>query len=200
MSAVWYLALDIESTGPRYNNTVNSIGAYLAPADPASRGEHVKWRRSIQPMPGEEDDPVTMREFWANFPDVLKTIRAEARPAVEVMAEFRDFLHTKAEAGLGKIVILSDCPDYDAGRLDYLGQIITKTFTQPIRYMDVGRRHAIADPSERLAQLGDDAEAKFEAWLAKNAPAATKHTHLPDDDAQHLYYMMLFCDEQRRRK
>jgi hypothetical protein len=153
-------------------------------------------------MPGEEDDPVTMREFWSQYPNVLATIRAEARPAVEVMAEFRDFLRTQAQAraGLGKIVILSDAPDFDLARLDYLGLIVTKTFTQPIRYMDVGRRHSQADPSERLAQLGDDAEAKFEAWLAKNAPAATKHTHLPDDDAQHLYYMMLFCDEQRRRK
>lgn len=198
LATKYYLSLNIESTGDRYHNTVNAIGIYWAPVIPGTPGPVIKKRWCLKPLPGDQDDPTTMREFWDKFPDVFQTIQAEARPAAEVMLEFRDFLRTGTQArGVKNTTILTDCPDFDLGRLDYLGQLRTGAFDRPVRYMDVGVRHGQADPSERLEQLGAGAEAKFEAWLKEKAPGV-KHTHLPDDDAEHSYWQQVYCDEQRR--
>lgn len=113
------------------------------------------------------------------------------------MTEFRDFLRTQTQAiGVGNTTILTDCADFDLGRLDVLGMLLTGTFQLPIRFCDVGVRHSTADPSERLEQLGAGAEADFEAWLKARA-LGVKHTHLPDDDAEHSYWMMVYCDRRR---
>ncbi len=67
-----------------------------------------------------------------------------------------------------------------------------------MRYLDVGVRHSQADPSERLEQLGDGAWDACDAWMAKEHPGV-KHTHFPDDDAEHSYWQMVYCDEHRRK-
>ena len=90
-------------------------------------------------------------------------------------------------------------PHPDLGRLDYLGQMRAGVFDRPIRYMDVGVRHSQADPSERLDQLGDTAQADFDAWMEREHPFI-KHTHLPDEDAEHSYWMMVYCDQHRPKK
>ena len=197
MTTLWYLSIDVETTGDAYHNTLLAVGIYWAPRDPASKEPHVKRRWCFKPLPGDQDDEATMKEFWAKFPAVLGTLRREARPVLDALVEFRDFLRTEAQRrGLGTTKLLTDCPDFDLGRLDYLGQMRTGVFDRPVRYLDTGKRHGVCDPWERLEQLGGGAEEDFERWLAVRAPHA-KHTHLPDDDAEHSYWMMIYCDEKR---
>ncbi len=66
----------------------------------------------------------------------------------------------------------------------------------PVRYLDVNKRHNQRDPGERLSQAGSVAKAGFAAWLQQRAPHA-KHTHFPDDDAEQLYWQMVYCDTLR---
>jgi hypothetical protein len=73
---------------------------------------------------------------------------------------------------------------------------VTGTWDAPVRYLDVNVRHQQRDPGERLSQLGDAARDDCKAWLALWAPHA-KHTHFPDEDAEHEYYQMLYCDAHR---
>lgn len=112
------LSIDIESTGNRFNNTVNAIGAVFGPEDGSwPREKLITFRRNLKPLPGDEDDPSCMSEFWAKHPDVLREIEASAKDAREVMAEFLTFcqqLVAEFEDNpnfTGKIKIVSDCPD-----------------------------------------------------------------------------------------
>jgi hypothetical protein len=174
---------------------VTAIGVYLGPVDPRTPGAlTIKKRWALQPLPGQTDQELCVKEFWSKFPEVDQWIKDNARPANIVMNEFLEFCReVVAKVGTKNIKIVTDCPDFDLGRLDYLGHI-TGTWDRPIRYLGVGVRHQQADPGERLAQMGNGAWAKFETWLKTRAPLA-KHSHFPDEDSEYEYYQMLFCNE-----
>lgn len=192
----YYLAIDIEGRGGSLFNPITAIGVYLAPVRPTMAGTRIKRRWALQPLPGDIDEEKCVSEFWARFPEVDAWIKREALPAPEVMKAFREWCRDMANIiGPGKITILTDSPDYDLGRLDYLGHR-TGIWDKPIRFLDVGVRHSQADPSERRAQLSDAAQAGFKTWLAEHAPHA-KHSHFPDQDAEYNYWEMVYCDECR---
>ena len=195
-----YLSLDVETRGVLFNNPVCAIGVYVAPVNPTQEGgARIKKRWALAPLPGQEDEARCVTEFWDKFPEVDDWIKKNARPAAEVMALFRGFCHVLATIlGARNIIILTDCPDTDLARLDYLGQT-TGTWTLPVRYLDIGVRHSQADPSERLEQLGDGAEDAFDAWMAEHHPGV-HHTHFPDEDAEHSYWQMIYCDARRPAK
>lgn len=125
-----------------------------------------------------------------------KWIGENARPAADVMKELLTYCQgLLKDLGPRTVTLLTDCPDFDLGRLDELGWR-TKTWLDPIRYMGGDTRHSQADPGERLDQLGGDHWDKCKLWIQKQAPHA-KHSHFPDDDAEYEYYQMLYCDAQR---
>lgn len=190
----YYLALDIETRGSWYTNPVVAAGVFLAPKVPRPDGHGViKKRWALRPLPGQVDEARCNEEFWAKFPVVDQWIRANEQDARVVMTELRAFCRLHATDK--QITILTDCPDFDLGRLDHLGYA-TGTWDMPIRYLDVNQRHNQRDPGERVSQAGPTAKAGFDAWLQKHAPHA-KHTHFPDDDAEHEYWQMIYCDELR---
>ena len=195
----WYLSIDIEGRGDGLYNPITAIGVFLAPADGRDIDTMaVKHRWALLPLPGQTDEARCVAEFWSKFPDVDEWIKANARPAHDVMAEFREWCTDLVEhvaGGPRRIDIVTDCPDYDLGRLDHLGHT-TGTWDTPTRHLGVGVRHNAMDPSERMEQLGPDAEADFKAYLAIAAPHV-KHSHYPDDDAEYCYYMQLYCDMHR---
>lgn len=199
MTTDYYLALDIEGRGNSLDNPICAIGVYLAPKDPRLIGTPgvlvVKRRWALKALPGQVDEKRCMDEFWSKFPEVDKWIRANERPALLVMQEFRDWCKAQAEAvGLKRITLLTDCPDYDAGRLDELGHR-TGTWTFPTRFLGTTTRHYMSDPGERMEQIG--AEDAFKAWLADLHPDV-QHSHYPDDDAQYNYWQMIYCDAHKK--
>jgi hypothetical protein len=193
----WYMAIDIEGRGDSLFNPITAIGVFFAPADGKDLDFlSVKKRWSLLPLPGQTDEARCVDEFWSKFPQVEKTLAAEVRPAHQVMAEFRQWCAEVVAmvGGPKRIVLVTDCPDYDLGRLDQLGHA-AGTWDTPIRHLGVGIRHSCCDPSERLEQLGPAFEEDFKEWLKKAHPMV-KHSHYPDDDAEYCYYMQLYCDER----
>ena len=203
----YYLAIDAEATGQAYDTTVNSLGVYWAPAVPWDRRPGVlppvKMRWSFQPQPHEHDDPGCMREFWAKNLGALGTIHKEARPVREALAEFYAWLEEGTRLrGAGNTRILSDCPELDLDRVDWLGgPEALGIFTYPIRHLgDPEVRHVMANPREWLRAYNDRGRAggPFDTWLRTWDPrGAIRHSHLPDDDAEHSYWMMIYCDMRR---
>jgi hypothetical protein len=192
--ATHYLCIDIEATGSNLNNTINAIGIFFAPRDYTLLKEQpaVKKRWALLPREGEKDDPATMSEFWDKFKEVKEKLDGEARDPKVVMRELLEFFQKAArDVGPRKIKLVTDCPDFDVGRLDYLGYVLG-VWAEPIRYFGVNVRHGCVDPSERLDQV--DADDDFKAWVAKVAPHA-RHSHYPDDDAEYNYWQMVYFDK-----
>lgn len=61
----YYLSLDIEGEGDRFNNSIIAIGACVGPAEGSWNREHLlKFRGNLKPLPGDTPDPKTISEFW----------------------------------------------------------------------------------------------------------------------------------------
>lgn len=205
METTYYLSIDIESVGDRFDNTVNAIGACFGPADGSwPRHKLITFRGNLKPLPGDTEDPRCMTEFWAKFPRVYEEIQAAAEDASVVMTRFlaycQQLVATYEDAPgtrtHGKIKIVTDCPDFDLGRLHYLGEVATKTWPTPIRTLGKpGARHGQVDPSERLDALGKYKEC--DAWLARNVPGVV-HDHRPEHDAEHSYWQMVYLNRGGR--
>lgn len=191
----YFLSIDIESVGDKFEHTVNAIGACFGPANGEwARNELIKFRVNVSPLLGETQDPRCMQEFWAKFPDVYKETLVGAVPADQAMRMFLSYcqqLVAVYEDNLGgKIKIVSDCPDFDLGRLHYLGEVVTKTWDTPIRNLGKpGVRHGQVDPGERLDAL--NAWSHCDAWMKRNVPEVV-HDHRPENDAEHSYYQMVY--------
>jgi GNAT superfamily N-acetyltransferase len=197
----WYLSIDIEGRGSSLSNPITAIGVFFAPADEPGVGEKKRW--ALQPLPGQVDEERCIREFWARYPLVDAWIRAGARPAAEVMAEFQDWCRAAVAkaGGPGYIVLVSHCPDYDIGRLDHLGHV-TGTWDNTLRYLGVGVRHWMVDPSERFEQLVPGAARHYQRWAFAEGGGTNRlltATHFPDDDAEQAYYLQRFCDKHLRK-
>jgi hypothetical protein len=193
----YYLSIDDESTGSSYSNPIVAIGIFFGPSDgdmdPKRPGAY-SWKKrwALQPLANQYDEARCMVEFWAKFPKVMDWIKANAVPAAAVMIDIMKFCSGVVEiVGEGNITLISDCPDYDIGRINHLGHI-TGTMQNELRYLGSKTRHSLVDPSERLDQMGaDDACA---VWMKKNHPTV-KHTHFPDDDAEEAYWQMVYCKQ-----
>jgi hypothetical protein len=192
----FYLSVDIENTGCSLHNPVVAIGVYLAPADADFNVAGMTDRRTwcVQPLPGQVDEQICMDEYWSKHAEKLQVFRERAEPPEKVMRELLEWCLAKVSAlGPRAITIVTTCPESDLGRLEFLGWS-TGVWDRPIRYLGGTTRHSVADPNERLAQLGPGAKTRFKEWLRVRAPHAAL-SHWPDEDAVYAYWQMVFCDE-----
>lgn len=198
----YYWSIDIESVGPRLTDSVIAIGTCFGPADGSWSRErlHKKLIR-LRPRQGDTVDQSTMTEFWdknaAVYAELTEpTGRADARVAI-----FHLLVHAvelvkayEVEIDGGTIEIVTDCPDYDLGRLNHLAYEMGFSELRPVRFMGTERWHTQRDPSERLDALGEeDACAR---WIAANVPGVV-HNHRPDNDAEYTYYQMVYLHQRR---
>lgn len=197
-----YLSIDVKTNGPSLANPVTSIGIFLGPKNLNTKKRTciLKKRFSLKPMGGQINDEETMIDFWAKCPKVLAQIEREANDPIEVLEEFKEFLQEFVEEmGPQKITIVTDCRDFDLGRLDYVG-FASGVFTHQIRYMGFEgqkMRHFQVDPSERMAQIGPKAYDEFSAWLTENhSEIIQTNTHFPDYDAEKTYWAQIWCDSK----
>jgi hypothetical protein len=200
-----YLSIDIESVGDRFNNSVIAIGACFGPVNGDwPRDKLIKFRANLKPLPGDVADSLCMNEFWSKFPEVYREITSTAEDPYVAMDKFLTFcqqlvaLYEDDPKTNGKIKIVSDCPDFDLGRLHFLGEVATKTWPTPIRNLGKpNARHGQVDPSERLEEVSRwtkcDQWAACEAWIKRNVPGVV-HDHRPENDAEHSYYQMVYLN------
>lgn len=172
-------SIDIESEGDDFNNPIIAIGTCFGPADGSwPRNELIRFRGNLKPLPGQVPEQKCMDEFWSKNQDVYQEIKQGERPAEEVMTKL--LLHAQQlvahyedgtgiqgeEAYLGRIKLVTDCPDFDLGRLHVLGRLQTNTWTGSIRHMGTPKRRGKVDPGERLDER--DLWDQCEEWIKKN--------------------------------
>lgn len=187
----YHIVIDLESKGRALCHPINGLGLYVGPMERPANGPiyTVKRRWALAPLPGQFVEPACMEEFWSRFPDQLAWFNSHEQPARVVLTEF---IHTVKDVvrqvGVGNLVLATDCPDFDIGRLD---QLLYKlgVCPDPIRYLGTETRHSCDDASERIAQLSDGAWDACEAWIMEKAPHSV-HSHFPDEDAEHEYWQL----------
>lgn len=197
-----YLVIDGERNGSGYNNPVTGAGWFIGPVDPTTTLSTIKakGRVALSPLPGQVDDPVTMNEFWAKYPQQLKWFQENARTPEVALSEMRDFFLVVYErVGPEKITLVSDNHEMDLGRLSHLGWA-AGVMKMPLRFFESNVYHSACDPGERFDMLTNKEKKYFKsAWLPANAPDVV-YTHFPDDDAEYLYYKMLYCDQKKKER
>lgn len=194
----FFLSIDIESEGDEFHHPVIAIGAVFGPADGSwPRDRLIRFRGNLMPLPEQKPDPECMRNFWVKNQEVYREIKDAHRPAADVMNEFLGFCQSLVKRFEqdplvdGKIVLITDCPDFDLGRLHVLGCIQTQTWPSGIRCLGGNKRHGQKDPSERLDALQQWDEC--ENWIQETHPGVG-HDHRPDNDAEHSYYQMVYLN------
>jgi hypothetical protein len=127
---------------------------------------------------------------------VYHEIKKNARPVEEVLSRFLLWcqqlvaVYEDAPDANGNIKIISDCPDFDLGRLHALTRLQTKTWPGPIRNLGGLKRHGQVDPCERLDALGQ--RAACEAWIKREFSGTVVHDHRPDNDSEHSYWQQVY--------
>jgi len=195
---LYYLAIDVETLGPRFSDSVIALGAVFGPADGSwPRDRLCRFRGDLRPMAGDTADAHCLHDFWDKNREVLAEIRAAAESPYVVLRQFLGFcrgLVTEFEdTGKGEIALVTDCADTDIGRLHYLAEVKTRAWPTPLRALGTpGAWHHHTDPDERLASLGrHDACAK---WIRANVPGVV-YDHRPDHDAEYGYYQMVYLSK-----
>lgn len=197
-----YVAIDCERRGSGFNHPVCAMGWRVGPVDlqtPLST-INLKERVAIRALPGQEDEQACMDEFWSHYPVQAKWIKENEKDAVIVMLKLRELFKKLSDCiGVGNITLLSDNHEMDLGRASHLGWTVG-VWNLPIRFFDIGVYHSARDPRERFDMLTKKEKAYFKnKWLPLNAPGV-QHTHFPDDDAEYVYYKMLYCDMKKRER
>lgn len=201
----YYLSVDIETMGPRYSDTVNAIGMAFGPADGSWRKLRTL-RYSVKAEPMETTDQQTFQNFWIHHPELLREITDTAVSAPYALVRIMSFVQqlvASYEDGSGSgsdgedkeqatIVLVTDCPDFDLGRLDFLLKK-HKICDRPLRWLGSPRRHAVMDPRERLEALGPSCVKACATWIKKTRPGVV-HDHRPEHDAEYTYWQAVWLN------
>lgn len=119
VTTTYYLSIDIESVGDRFDHSVIAIGACFGPADGSwPRDQLVCFRGNLKPLPGDTQEKRCMEEFWAKNMDVYNEIVTKAEAPAVVMTKFLSYCQQLValyeddpRAPNGKIKIVTDCPE-----------------------------------------------------------------------------------------
>jgi DNA polymerase III alpha subunit (gram-positive type) len=85
-----YISVDIEADGPiPGENSMLSLGAVAITRDGEVKSE---WYRKMYPIPGASQDPVTMREFWANQPEAWAEVNSNRSDVLTAMNSYKQWL------------------------------------------------------------------------------------------------------------
>jgi hypothetical protein len=189
-------SVDVELTGPSAaRHSVLAIGTCLGTV----HGIVIERRRwAFAPLPGDEWDDQTQREFWSKIPDVRKELVAEARTAPAPRVQFDAFVayvREKVADAYPRVRLVSDCQVIDIGRIDALGARLGVP-CDSLKFLYRGRFTEVVDPDERLAQarllLGDE-RVDRELDVFHRAKQSPPHDHRPEHDAERTYYEAVFA-------
>jgi len=181
-----YVAIDIEKAGKKIDDAILAIGLCVG----SQTGQVIEKRLWCLEFPeGKGIEEQCNQEFWMKYPELLKFIRENAKPIVEVMTEFAKFIDD-LESKYQKIVFVSDNPAFDIGAIDYyLHKYVGRC---PMRYTKSAKYCCISDPSERLEMLVN------KKAIYEEIDKIAKHSHKPDDDAEYIYHMQIAADKYKQ--
>jgi hypothetical protein len=187
-------AIDVERRGENMvRHGILSIGFCVGRAD---RYEILEQGRfSLDPLPGQRYEHRCIDEFWKNYPEVKKTLEEESKEASWAISDFRDKI---AEWEMkSEVALVSDSSGLDFGIINYylahfgypmLYYKMATTSHKPYVFrptydtdgyargvMGYGYENPWTSDEEIAARLGFSLE--------------NSKTHLPDEDAAHIYEM-----------
>ena len=182
-----FFSIDIEKLGPRFGNTLISIGFSIADL---YSGIISKTRVSIKERSGiDTQDPKTMETFWSK-PDnarVLELIRAEGVEhdvAMKWISHYLMDLEAAAKSINAQIQLVTNNLVFDLAHIDF--RFCEATGELPMRYSRDGVYLTINDPNERLRALG-----LYGIATPLTDKLGLQTTHLPDDDAEKMFWQLV---------
>lgn len=189
----YFLSLDVESLGmDRVLNPTNSIGMFFGTSDGSEPDLRLKQKWNLLPFPGQIGNFETL-SWWSTYADTLRGLQQNRLDPVKGANELHAlFMAIVVLTGPKNTTLLSDCQDFDFGRIDDLMQRAQVT-NLPVRFMGHGAqhmRHWSADPYAQSELLGRHYYPAFLKWLESKG-VSVAHTHSPDDDAEMTYYQMI---------
>jgi hypothetical protein len=178
-----YVSIDIETGGPVFQiNPLYGIGYYI---NSSIYGCLYKATLCIKQLPFQIMNKNTYQGFWLKNMHILERIKQNAKDIavqVKTFIDIIDSLEDRIVNGLRPtIIFICDNPSFDISFIDYWAYALFKR--NPIRYSKIGEYRSIIDPTERIVALGIYKEAK------KLASIICKHSHWPEDDAEHNYHL-----------
>ncbi len=189
-------SVDVELTGPSAaRHSVLAIGTCLGTV----HGIVIDRKRwAFPPLPGDEWDDDTQRNFWSKIPDVRRELVAEARaaPAPRLqLSAFITYVRDKVAGAYPHVRLVTDCESNDIGRIDAFVRRVDLDCGS-LKYLFGSRYTEVINPDERLAQarllVGNERlEAELDVFhRAKQSPP---HDHRPEHDAERTYYEAVFA-------
>jgi len=185
----YYLAVDIERTGPEFSRGILAIGACFGTAD----GTILLQRAFCAKVPPVEAfEQRCWSEFWTKFPAVLARIDAES--VDDPIGDFRAWaLALQSKYGpfgrrfktTTEFRWVSDNPAYDVGMINL--EFFKRGFTHSLAEM-FDDYVPTDDPSERVRMLN----AALKARVAARCTAP--HDHWPVNDATQIFQQRCALD------
>ena len=150
-------------------------------------------------------EPPTWNEFWSKNKNILHTLFSEEIDMKQVYKLISDTIKTIYETSkTRKITLLGDNPAYDYSRIDYALEKYCDEL--PIRFSNREKitkmretnptsegYNSIKDPTERMKYHVD------KDLVDRLSKLMSKHTHLPDDDAEMIYVQYLLMKNDKFR-
>lgn len=189
----YYLSLDVEALGPdRRRHSTNSVGAYFGTEDGSNPHIILKHKWNILPFEKQSASFETLR-WWSQHRDTFNSLQVGMIDPYAAAREIHGLILLLAVVtGPKNTTLLSDCQDFDFGRIDDLMERADVT-TLPLRFAGFATqdmRHWSADPYAQSELLGKHYYPEFLKWLEARG-IAVSHTHSPDDDAEMTYWQMI---------
>jgi hypothetical protein len=188
-------AIDVEARGENMiRHGLLSIGFCVGRAD---RFEILEQGRfSMDPLPGQRYEQRCIDEFWKNYSDVKQTLEEEAKEASWAISDFRDKI---AEWELkSEVALVSDFPGFDFALINYY----MAHFGYPAIHFKMatsilGKSHVFRPTYDTDGYARGVMGYGYEyPWTSDEEVAAVlgfsvvgSKTHLPDEDAAHIYEM-----------
>jgi len=185
MNKVVYGSFDIEADGPSpLLNNMLSIGVVFTDAE---TGEVVgNFLGDIEPLPGHEPDEATMKEFWErddNNRAELKRIRANAKPAGEVMQALENHLKALMKKGYTKVKWVARPAAYDWQWLNCYYQYYAANI--PNKVLSIGFKAICCSTIRDLYMSRHGLNYKEMNALCDEWAGDSAMTHNPLDDAMY---------------
>lgn len=200
---IMYVALDIESFGPRLDDPVVAIGYVVG-----DESGHIKESGVICiEADVKQIEQQCYDQFWVHQQALLKRIQEHAIPSPDAWFTFKEWidgLETKYPDDT--IIFLSDNPVYDIGKLDF--HLYMYTQRAPLRYTTLLKYRSIEDPSEQLEgwsraaakcscavdfvrRTSPNGATKDDTTSRVKSPTTMIMSHWPEDDARQIYELRM---------
>lgn len=203
MSNKLYLSVDIEKTGPRFQDHIIMIGTCLGDKD----GGIIETKAFCGPVPTDDEfEDNCLKEFWTQreVKPILERIRKESQSG-SLVGRFMEYfwsLETRfgpfgGSDAIASLIVLCDNPAYDISNIDAV--LCREGISEyPFRYTRSGHYLYVENPYDGLNLLSKRKQRIIREMTNAVAPP---HDHWAENDATRLYWTKIcerrFLESQR---